>query len=266
MKRIITYCSNVFWHLLFISGPVFLIVWICLLAWLIPIFGEMSPQNATRQNLTWWFLIRDFDALPEEDRLPLVECYLKEFGRESGKIPEFEFHDYIRKQIAAVVTARQNRIRQESAVVNEPEKLLAISVPLQERNVMLLTKTWFFEQMKQYEQADFNAKKERLAEMVAEIKWWQRFNENFLLSVGVRPYSVSESLQSLKMIFARWEAESSPQDRERIAAFKPRCMAVLVNDGISEVVGSDVSKAIGSVLSIFSQPTKNARPEGTQSQ
>ena len=258
MKRIVTYFSNVFWHLLLISGPMFLILWICLLAWLIPIFGEMSPVNANRQNLAWWFLIRDFRQMPEENRLPLLECYLKEFGRESGKIPEFEFSDFMQKQIAILDSARRERIQQELPVANEPEKLLAIPVPLQERNVLLLAKTWFFEQMRQYEQADFNAGKEQLSEMVADIKWWQRFNDDYLLSAGIKkPYNVSESLQYLKMVFARWEAESSPDDRARIVAFKPRLMAALFNDGVGEVLGNDVTKAIGNVLSIFSRPAKN---------
>ena len=257
MKRISTYCSNVFWHLLFFFGPVVLILWICLLVWLIPIFGEMSPQNATRQHLTWWFLIRDFRQLPEDKRLPLVECYLKEFGRKSGQVPQFEFSDFIQEQIVAVDTARRERVKQELQVAKEPEKLLAISVPLQERNAMLLAKTWFFEQMHQYELADFNGKKERLSEMVAEIKWWQTYNEDFLLAAGVKPYSISESLQELKLIFVRWEVESSPEDRRQIAAFKPRIMAALVHDSVNEAVGGDVGKAIGKVLSIFSRPKQN---------
>ena len=257
MKRIATYFSNVFWHLLLISGPVVLIVWICALAWLIPIFGEMSPQNATRQNLTWWFLLRDFRQLPEEHRLPLVECYRREFGRESGKIPQFEFSDFMQEQIIAVDTTRRERIKQELKVAKEPEKLLAIPVPKPERNIMLLAKIWFFDQMRQYEQADFYGKKERRAEMVTEIKWWQKFNEDFFLAAGVKPYSISESLDELKMIFARWEAESHPEDRARIAAFRPRITAALVNDGVNEVIGGDVSKTIGNVLSIFSRPTKD---------
>ena len=257
MKRIATYFSNVFWHLLFIMGPVVLIVWICLLVWLIPIFGEMSPQNATRQNLTWWFLIRDFQQLPKDKRLPLVECYLKEFGRESDTIPEFEFSDFMQEQIVAVDTARRERIKQELQVAKEPEKLLAISVPVQERNIMLLAKTWLFEQMRLYELADFQGKKDRLSEMVAEIKWWQTYNDDFLLAAGVKPYSISESLRELEMIFARWEAESSPEDRTQIVAFKPRIMAVLISDGVSEVVGGNVGKTFGNVLSIFSRPNQN---------
>ena len=257
MQRIATYISNVFWHLLFLSGPVFLILWICLLVWLIPIFGEMSPKNATRQKLTWWLLIRDFRQLPEDKRLPLVECYLKEFGRESGKMPPFEFSDFIREQIVAADAARRERARQELLVAKDTEKLHAIPVPKQERNIMLLAKTWFLEQMRQYELADFDGKKECLAEMVAEIKWWQRFNEDFLLAAGVRPYSISESLQELKLMFARWEAESPPEVRAQIIAFKPRLTAALINDGVREVIGDDVGKTIGNVLSIFSRPKNN---------
>ncbi|MCL2119363.1 MAG: hypothetical protein FWH27_13155 [Planctomycetaceae bacterium] len=257
MKRIVTYFSNVFWHLLFFSGPVILIGWICLLAWLIPVFGEMSPENATRRNLTWWFLVRDFQQLPEEKRLPLVECYLKEFGRESGKIPQFEFSDFMQNRIVAVDIARRERVKQELNAAKEPEKLLAIPVPMQERNAMLLAKIWFFDQMRQYELADFNGKKERLSQMVVEIKWWQKFNEDFLFAAGVKPYRVAESLKELEMIFARWEAESSPEDRARIAAFKPRITAALISDGVSEVAGGDVGKTIGSVLSIFSRPKKD---------
>ena len=265
MKRIYTWFSNVFWHLLFFSGPVVLIIWICLLAWLIPIFGEMSPKNATRKNLTWWFMIRDFRQLPEDKRLPLIECYLKEFGRESGNKPQFEFSEFIQKQIVAVDTARRERNRQEMEVVKEPEKLLAISVPKQERNVMLLAKTWFFEQMRQYELADFNGKKERLTDMVAEIKWWQIYNEDFLLAASVKPYSVSESLKALEVIFIRWEAESSPEVRTQIVAFKQRLMAALINDGVSEVVGGDVGKTVGNILNIFSRP-KQADTEQQQQQ
>ena len=257
MKRIVTYFSNVFWHLLLISGPVVLIVWICLLAWLIPIFGEMSPKNATRQNMAWWLLIRDFRQLPEEHRLPLVECYRREFGCESGRIPEFEFSGFMQEQIIVVDAARRERIKQELRVAKEPEKLLAIPVPKPERNIVLLAKTWFFDRMRQYEQADFHGKKERLAEMVAEIKWWQKYNEDFFLTAGVMPYNTSESLDDLKMIFARWEAESAPEDQARIAAFKPRITAALVADGVNEVIGGDVSKTIGNVLNIFAQPKKD---------
>jgi len=257
MKRIVTYFSNVFWHLILISGPVVLIVWICLLAWLIPIFGEMSPQNATRQNLVWWFLIRDFRQLPEEHRLPLVECYRKEFGPQSGKIPDFEFSDFMQEQIIVEDTARRERIKRELDVAKVPEKLLAIPVPKQERNIMLLAKAWFFDQMRQYEQADFDGKKERLAEMVAEIKWWQKYNGEFLLAAGVKPYGIFESRDELKMIFARWEAESNSEDRAHIAVFQQRVTAALVADGVNEVIGNDVSKTIGNVWSIFSQPKKN---------
>jgi len=257
IKRIVAYCSNVFWHLLLISGPVILIGWICALAWLIPIFGEMTPQNATRQNLTWWILIRDFRQLPEEHRLPLVECYRKEFGPRSGGIPVFEFTDSMQEQIVTVDTIRRERIRQELKVAKEPEKLIAIPIGKQERNIMVLAKTWFFNQMRHYDQADFNGKKERLAEIVAEIKWWQKFNEDYLLAAGVKPYSMIESRDDLRMIFARWEAESSPEDHARIATFQSRVMAAMVNDGIHEVFGGDVSKTIGNVLSIFSRPTKD---------
>ena len=262
IKRIATYFSNVFWHLLLISGPVVLIVWIVLLAWLIPMFGEMSPQNATRQNLIWWFLLRDFSQLPEEHRLPLVECYRREFGPRSGKIPEFEFSDFIQEQIIAVDATRRERIQQELKVAKEPEKLLVIPVPQPERNILLLAKIWFFDQMRQYEQADFHGKKERLEEMVAEIKWWQKMNENFLLAAGVKPYSISDSLDELKMLFARWEAESRPEDQTRMAAFRPRMTAALVNDGVNEVLGGDVSKTIGNVLNFFSRPTKDQNDQG----
>lgn len=133
---------------------------------------------------------------------------------------------------------------------------------------MLLAKTWLFAQMQHYEQADFNGKKERLTEMVAEIKWWQSYNDDFLLAAGVKPHSISESLQELKVIFARWEAESSPEDRVRIVAFRPRILAALVSDGVSEVIGGDVGKTIGSVLSIFSRPKQSDAdripPPGTQ--
>ena len=257
MKWIFTRVSNVFWHLLFISGPIFLVVWICLLAWLIPIFGEMLPQNATRKNLTWWFFLRDFEQLPEENRLDLVECYRREFGECSGQMPEFEFSDYVQKRIAEVDAARRERIQQEIPVAKEPEKLLAIPVPKQERNIMLLAKTWFFDQMRQYETADFGGKKEVLSQMVVEIKWWQNYNTEFFFAAGVKPYSVSESLQDLEMIFARWEAESLPEDRERIAAFRPRVIAALVNDGVSEMLGGDVSKTLGGVMNLFSRPKKN---------
>jgi len=262
IKRIATYFSNVFWHLLLISGPVVLVGWIVLLAWLIPIFSEMSPQNATRQNLTWWFLIRDFRQLPEEHRLPLVECYRKEFGPQPGKIPEFEFSDFMQEQIIAGDIVRRERIKRELQVAKEPEKLLAIPVPQQERNIMLLAKAWFFDQMRQYEQADFDGKKERLAEMVAEIKWWQKYNGEFLLAAGVKPYGISESLDELKMIFARWEAESNPEDRAHIAAFQQRVTAALMADGVNEVIGGDVSKTIGNVLSIFSRPSKDQNDKG----
>jgi len=257
MKRIATYFSNVFWHLLFISGPVVLVVWIFLLAWLIPIFGEMSPKNATRQNLTWWLLIRDFRQLTEEQRLTLVECYRREFGRESNNIPEFVFSDFMQEQIDAVIMVRCERIKQELRVADEPGKLLAIHVPNQERNIMLLAKTWFLNQMRQYEQDDFNGKKERLEEMVAEIKWWKKYNEKFFLAAGVKPYSILGWRDELRMIFARWEAESSSDDRTRIVAFKQRVMMALVNDAVNEVIGDDVSKMIDNVLNIFSQPKKD---------
>ncbi len=257
MKRIATFISNVFWHLLFLLGPVCLIGWICLLAWLIPMFGEMSPKNASRQNLTYWFFVRDFSKLPEGQRLPLAECYLREFGRESGKTPEFEFSDFVRNQIAATDTARRERIEQEVKVAKEPGKLLAIPLPKQERNVMTLAKAWFFDQMQKYEQADFQGKKERLSHMVTEIKWWQSYNRDFLLAAGVKPYGIPESLQELEMIFARWEAESSPEDAKRIAAFKPRVTAALINDGVNEVLGGDAGKTIGNVLGVFSRPKKN---------
>ena len=258
MKWILTYLSNVFWHLTFVSGPIFLIVWICLLTWLIPIFGEMSPKNASRQNLVWWFFVRDFGQLPSENQLALAECYLKEFGSQSGhKIPEFEFYDFIQNQAAKIEMARRERVKEEAKVAKEPEKLLAIKVPLPERNAMTLAKAWFFDQMKKYENADFNAKKELLSQMVVKIKWWQNYNMEYFLAIGVEPSSVPESLQGLEMIFARWQAESSPEDRERVAAFKLRVTAALVNDGVSELLGTDVSKTLGGVINLFSRPKKN---------
>ena len=258
MKRIAKYFSNVFWHLAFISGPIFFIVWICLLAWLIPVFGEMSPKNANRQNLVYWFLIRDFEQLSDENRLALAECYLNEFGSRSGNsVPEFEFSDFVQKQVVKIETARSERTKQEVKVAKEPEKLLAIKVPQPERNVKLLVKAWFFDQMQKYENADFNTKKELLSQMVVEIKWWQNYNTEYLLAAGVKPSGLTESLQQLEMIFARWEAESSPEDRKRIAAFKPRVTGALVNDGVNEILGGDVSKTIGGVMSLFSRPKKN---------
>jgi len=264
MKRNVTWFSNVFWHLLYFSGPVVLVGWIYLLVWLIPIFGEMSPKNATRQNLAWWFLVRDFRQLPDDRHLPLVKCYLREFGRESGKIPDFEFSIFVQKQIIAIDTTRRERIKQELPVIKEPKKLLAIPVPMQERNVMLLAKTWFFEQMRQYELADFKGKQERLSEMVAEIKWWQTFNEDFLLAACVKPYSMTESLKQLELIFARWEAESTPEDRERIAAFRPRITAAFINDGIRDVLGGDIGKTVGNVWNIFSRSRKNDDKEADE--
>jgi len=258
MKRIFTYISNVFWHLTFVSGPIFLIVWTCLLAWLIPIFGEMSPKNASRQNLVCWFFVRDFAQLPEESQLALVECYLKEFGSQSGhKIPEFEFFDFVQNRAAKIEMARRERVKQEAEVAKEPEKLLAIKVPQPERNVMTLAKTWFFDQMQKYENADFNAKKELLSQMVVEIKWWQNYKMEYLLAIGVKPSGIRESLQQMEIVFARWQAESSPEDRERVAAFKLRVTAALVNDGVSEVLGTDVSKTLGGVMNLFSRPKKN---------
>lgn len=264
MKRIAKYFSNVFWHLAFISGPIFLIVWICLLAWLLPIFSEMSPKNANRQNLVYWFLIRDFERLSDENRLALAECYLSEFGSRSGNsVPEFEFSDFVQKQVVKIEAARSERTKQEVKVAKEPEKLLAIKVPQPERNVKLLAKAWFFDQMQKYENADFNTKKELLSQMVVEIKWWQNYNTEYLLAASVKPSGLTESLQQLEMIFARWEAESSPEDRKRIAAFKPRVTGALVNDGVSEALGGDVSKTIGGVMSLFSRPKKNDQKTGS---
>jgi len=258
MKRIATWFSNVFWHLLFFSGPVVLIGWMVLLAWLIPIYGEMSPQNATRQNLVYWFLIRDFKSLPENKCLSLVECYLKEFGRVSGTKPEFEFSDFVQQQIVAADTARRERIQKEWLVVKEPDKLLVIPVPLQERNAMLLAKTWFFDQMRLYEHADFNGKKEQLTAMVAEIKWWQRYNEDFLLASGIMPHSLSESFMELEAIFSRWIAESNPDDRRRITAFKRDVTAALIGDGISGVFGGILPNTSGNPSGDVTQKIQDA--------
>jgi hypothetical protein len=217
----------------------------------------MSPKNASRQNLVCWFFVRDFEQLPEEKRFVLVECYLKEFGSISGNaIPQFEFSDFVQKKAAAIEMARRERVKQEAKVAKEPEKLLAIKVPQPERNALLLAKAWFFDQMQKYENADFSTKKEVLSQMVAEIKWWQNYNTEYWLAIGVKPSGAAESLQELEMIFARWEAESSPENRARIATFKPRVTAALINNGVSELLGGDVSKTLSDVMSLFSRPKK----------
>jgi hypothetical protein len=46
------------------------------------------------------------------------------------------------------------------------------------------------------------------------------------------------------MIFARWSAEASPEDRKRINAFKPRLLAVLINNGVKEMVGGNAAENV----------------------
>ncbi|MDR1491249.1 MAG: hypothetical protein LBT05_00770 [Planctomycetaceae bacterium] len=264
-----TLFSRTFWRLLFVTAPIFLIGWIALLVWLSPIFGTIDAKRATLQNLTYWFLLRDLEETPQEKQLPLLECYLRNFGNESGKTPRFEMSGFIKRQVQRIEFARRERVQQELSVVNEPEKLFAISVPLPERNIYFLAKIWFFERMRQYENADFAEKKKILSQMVAEIQWWQEYNKEYFLTAEILPPNVTESFQELEVIFARWGADSSPEDRKRIKAFKPRLTAALVSDGINRIVGGNatgnvsesVTNAVGSFFNSFAKPKNEKKSD-----
>jgi hypothetical protein len=250
-----------FWRLLMITGPIFLVGWIFLLVGLAVFFGTIDATHATPQKLTYWFLFRDLEEMSQDQRLPLLECYLRNFGSISGKKPHFEMSEFVKHQVQKIEFARRERVQQELSVINEPEKLLAISIPLPERNVYFLAKIWFFDQMHRYENADFAEKKKILSQMIVEIKWWQEYNREYFIAAEIPPTGVTESLQELETIFARWEAESLPEDQNRIKSFKPRLTAALVSDGLNQIVGGatgnvteSVTHAVGNFFGSFTKP------------
>ncbi|MDR1385097.1 MAG: hypothetical protein LBJ67_14785 [Planctomycetaceae bacterium] len=269
MKTTLTFVSRLLGYLLFVTVPFFLIGWIALLVWLSPIFGTIDAKHATPQKLTYWFLFRDLEDVPQEKRSLLLECYLRDFGSESGKKQSFEMLGFVKRQVQKIEIARRERVQQELTVVNEPEKLLTISVPLPERNIYFLAKIWFLDKMYQYEKANFAEKKNILSQMVIEIQWWQEYNKEYFLAAEILPPNVTESLQELEVIFARWKAGASPEDCNRIQAFELRLTAALVSNGINQIVGGNaagnvtesVTNAVGNFFGSFTKPQNEKKAE-----
>ncbi|MCL2347199.1 MAG: hypothetical protein FWC50_02945 [Planctomycetaceae bacterium] len=232
---------DMFWKLMMISGPLFLAGWIVLLFWIVPVFGTIDAEHATRDKLVNWFLFRDFRSVPEEKRDALAECYLKEFGFPAQKKPKFVVSAPVKYQVRKIEAARRERVQQELKVLREPEKLLEIQVPMHERNAKLLAKAWLLKQAAKWDNASFADKKAVMNEMITEIKWWQDINAIYLATCDVVPSSPIESIQDLDTMFARWEAESPPELAARFRKLKTQLVAGMVSDGLNNALGGEIN-------------------------
>ena len=235
-----------FWKLMMISGPLLLAGWIVLLFWVVPIFGTIDAEHATRDKLVYWFLLRDFQSVPEEKRGELAECYVKEFGSAVQKKPEFDVCEPIKYLSQKIFAARKQRVQQELEVLKEPEKLLEIQLPMYERNAKLLVKAWLLKQVAKWDHASFADKKIIMNEMITEIKWWQDFSAIYMAKCDIAPSSLVESIQELDTMFARWESES-PELAARFRKLKTQLVAGMANDGLNNVIGGTINSFWGNV-------------------
>ncbi len=199
-------------HLLFFSGPVFglLFPWTILLlgAPLASTFGPIEPAGATRTQLVRWLFHRDLARQTQTTIDALADRYDAEFGRLSERRVEFAF------------PALGKTLFISSGNAGSPS--------LCERNIDLLTKSWFIRRACLYAESPQEERSRMLRECIADLDWWGTVHLDFLKATDRSiPNDLQQAVDFEKMV-ARFREGNDTETVRHINRFQRELALAMV--------------------------------------
>jgi len=199
---------RLFGAVFFFGAPVFLLVVASTVIALRPLFGPIDSENVGREQLVRLMQFRDFRALPPVHIAKLSERCDVEFGRRSGKMPEFRF-SASEKKMYAYFADREGQSRATRF----------------ETNLNLLARAKYFDWMNRFDSLAHEEQAALMNEIVDDMKWWGDLYVNFLRAAELPIPSPVELMEDFFDMIESFKIGADAGDAKRIDRFKLKIVA-----------------------------------------
>ncbi len=231
----------------FFGAPVFLTVVASAAVCLQSIFGPIDPPNVDRDRLVQLMKFRDFRTLSSPVIAGLAERNDVEFGRRSGKMPEFRFSSTEKKIYAYFGAKRQT------------------NGSCFETNLRLMARAKYFDWMNRFETLSSPEQSALMNEIIDDMKWWEELYMNFLRAAELPIPSLAELMREFDEMIESFKIGAEAADIARIDRFKQRMSAGFVAREIKNTVnGIPGISVLGSVLLLSPKKTNEAGEKATK--
>ena len=194
----------------FFAPPVLVILIFCVAVGLRPLFGPIDPKNVDRACLVQLMKFRNFRTLPPQVVAELAERSDTEFGRRSGKMPEFQFSTTEKKIYAHFGGGRQSNTTRF------------------ETNLNLMARVKYFNWMERFESLPRRQQPALLNEIIDDMKWWENLYMSFLQAAELPIPTPIELMQQFDDMIESFKVGADDVDIERIDRFKKRMITGFV--------------------------------------
>ena len=165
------------------------------------IFGNVKPETMDRQTLIRVMQLRDFRRFSSDVVERLTDRAEQEFGRHSSNKPVFEFSPSEKKVHSHFQTHRSS---QRS---------------LFEYNLSLMTKTRYFQRMREYQSVSVREKAALMNDVVADMRYWQGVYFDYLWSLELPEPTLAELHEDFQRMLEGFKEGASPEDIVLIDSF-----------------------------------------------
>ena len=196
-----------FGAVLFFGAPVFLIVFGCAVVGLRLVYGPIDPETVDRARLIRLIQFRDFRKLPAPLVAELSERCDAEFGRRSGKMPEFRFSAAEKKIYAHYSGKRKTGDTRF------------------ETNLNLMARTKYFDWMNRFESLPRREQPALMHEIIDDMKWWEDLYMNFLRAAELPIPPLAELMKEFDEMIESFKNGADPENVKRVDQFKRRMVA-----------------------------------------
>ncbi|MDR1270550.1 MAG: hypothetical protein LBK82_13595 [Planctomycetaceae bacterium] len=209
------------------------------------IFGAINPETIDRATLIRAMKFRDFRTLPPETVIALTHRAEREFGRQSGNKPVFQFSETERK----IYTYFQNSRSEQKSFF--------------ETNLLLMARARYFQWMNNYASASPEQRVVLMKEVVDDMKYWESVFMDFLRAAELPIPSIAELIREFEKMIEHFKVGATPEEIARIDDFKQRMNTAFVAheiQGAAQNFSGNFSATVSNMWDSFLKiPKKNQK-------
>jgi hypothetical protein len=210
------------------------------------IFGSINPETMDRTNLIRVMKFRDFRTLPPETVTALTYRAEKEFGRQSGSKPVFQFSKTERKIYAYF---KNSRSEQKSFF---------------ETNLLIMARIRYFQWMNDYTSAPPERQVLLMKEVIDDMNYWELVFMDFLRAAELPIPSLAELIREFENMIEQFKIGATPEEMTRIDNFKQRMNTAFVAYEIQSAAqnfSGNLSATVSNMFDSFLKTPKKIEKE-----
>jgi hypothetical protein len=204
--------------------------------WVNVVFGVMDPESVDRAVLIRQIQFCDFQKIPREVVVRVVNRVDVEFGLDAKLKPEFKF-----SAIEKLIIAKYQNQFQKNII----DKKSNTQTSRCECNLQVIAKVRYFQLMQAEADAAMKSEVDRkivMKRIVMEVKYWDKVYRDFLAAADLPQPTFEEALEQIEKMISDFKQNESADQIRKIELFKQKIFKSLtqheVNDAIKNITNT----------------------------